>query len=362
MTAANFRTPTIFLAFGCLMLSVACARSGTTNQEADATATAQSRKFRAEGTVDGGGGKGVMCGSRLITLDRFEAERDFGVTSIQLDSSSLDAALLDLSERLVSQTSTYELLPRGQWDSGLETKLLNSWKTELIGQRLQSIAPGSRLAATADATLPNLPADCYFTQIAVYDFNGIIHYDPEYMAMLDWADVAVLYAHEYFYSLYRRNGERTSDGTRKLVAFALANRLKPMFQNMWNAKKLVSCFGGGGQTSRNQVFEFYLVEAAGGGLDVYFRGLGRALTFTETRTHFHGVTTAEFLSGQWAPTSLIAAEDFFGHRWIVELEPQSDLTHGRDFFSARAYQVGETTNETAAIRCREENQKEATSP
>lgn len=312
--------------------------------------------IQVRGTVDGGGGKGVLCGNRLVTLDRFEAERDFG-SAVHLEGATVDEALLSMMERFGSHTATEPMLPMVQWSASGKIKLLKQWQ-EMVGDHLKPVLVGTRLAPTQDATLPLLPPTCSFVQIAVYESTGTIQYDTEYWNMLEPIDVAVLYAHEYYYAEFRKFGAKTSDETRQMIARALANKLKPMFEELWFKPHFVSCYGG----DKTQSFEFSVSDSGSGlGVDVYFRLLGTKYVYTQTHGSASGFGASQFMSGGFPKNSLEVTEDVFGTKWTVDIEPNT-LGRASSQILIRAYRKSDPLPNLAEVRCRVENQKPPAGP
>lgn len=285
---------------------------------------------KKEGTVDGGGGKGVLCKlpngrSRLITLDRFEAEAQFG-NDVQMDSSTIDEALLSIAERFTNHSNETPVVPKSQWSEKGRADILREW-SDLIGSRLKPVARGTRLSLTQDASLPSLPSNCQVVQIAVYDKTGVIHYDTEYWSMLDPMDIAVLHAHEYYYLQYRKYGYKTSDETRALISRILANRLAPMFEDLWNKSENLYCYGGGAGNTKGELYEFYLAPSQNRqDLNVYFKGVGKEFVYSRTVGTIPNMNFDEFMSERFKHSRFEVHEPLFGKKWIAEIAPNTQVS------------------------------------
>lgn len=303
----------------------------TAGSGGDGTAGTAANNNRKEGTVDGGGGKGVLCklpngSSRLVTLDRYEAEIQFG-KDVQMDSSTVDEALLSIAERFTNHTNETPIVSKSQWSEQGRAEILREW-SDLISSRLKPIARGTRLSLTQDASVPPLPSSCQVVQIAIYDKNDVIHYDTEYWSMLDPMDVAVLHAHEYFYLQYRKYGYKTSDETRALISRILADRLPPMFENLWSKTDYLYCYGGGAGEAKDELYEFYLAPSSQNqqDLDVHFKGIGKEYVYSRTVGTIPGISMDDFMSGHFKPTRFEVREPLFDKKWIAEIEQNTQVT------------------------------------
>ena len=339
------------------LAACACSRNESPSGS-DVPATSPRQLVQAEGTVDGGGGKGVLCGSRLVTLDRFEAERNFG-SAVRLDSETVDEALIAIGDRFAKHTGTQDTVPMNQWTQGSKVRLLKQWKNS-IGVRLRPIPAGARLVDTTDATLPKLPATCSFVQLAIYEKDGTIKYDTDYWARLEPIDIAVLYAHEYFYAEFRKNGYKTSDETRAMISQLLANKLKPMFQDLWSKPDFLNCDGGGSIPGTS--FEVFLSDSNAGSpvLSLYFRRLGDTVVYTETHGEMLGLTTEDFLNPKnWLSSQFTVREAVFGTPWLIEIQlnPMGTSPAGHKEILFRAYRSGEPAPQLVPMLCRVQKQR-----
>lgn len=346
-----------------LTSTLGCTASGGSSSSGDPTDPKGT--FSVEGTVDGGGGKGVLCAlpdgrSRLVTLDRFEAELAYG-SNVRLDANTVDEALISIGERFALHTSTNSIAPKSEWSAEGRSMVLQNWK-EFVGNRLRPISAGARLSPTADATLPPLPKACKFVQIAVYTKVGIIFYDADYWARLEPMDVAILYAHEYFYSEYRKMGYKTSDETRVIIGDIISSKMKPMFEELWSTPEYVLCFGGGGPSSQGELYEFYLAPAPENSaeLKVYFRGIGKEYVYTPTiSTASLSMSMDHFLSESFGTATFTAEEKRFDKKWTIHITRSSLRSSGsrEAEILIQAHPEGQISGATSHGHCQIQKQR-----
>ncbi|MEN9722620.1 MAG: hypothetical protein RJB38_606 [Pseudomonadota bacterium] len=125
------------------------------------------------GTKDGGGGIGVLCGTTLRTLDVYEAEEIHHLPPVP-KFPTFEENVRVYGSPLAAYWSEE---PVDTTDPSLQQQLVDLLKSEIIG-RFSDIPGGTTLPPTQDATLPPIPGNCSFAQIAIYsDEEGIIYRD-----------------------------------------------------------------------------------------------------------------------------------------------------------------------------------------
>lgn len=264
----------LLLAILPLLLFTACGKN-------TASQNTQQSGFSDAGGVDGGGGKGVMCGNTLTTLDLYEARKN-GLTPQALNGD-LDLHLqtygLELAKHFAASMAEFSSPTLGAEVSQL-------LKNEILN-KIKDIPEGQKLAVTRDATLPTLPAGCSDVQIAVYSKDGTIYRDPKLWAMLPPVEQAALVLHEFVYYRARTYGKAAnSDESRKVIGLILSgSNPEPMLKPIWGASRVVSCVGGIEGTTQEVLDTYAISEYENGvlGVGIYFFQLkGYALS---SRTH-----------------------------------------------------------------------------
>lgn len=192
-------------------------KSETINNYFDSGKVTQQNEELVEGTINGGGGKGIRCVDpvtkkpTLQLLDLYEAEMLYGLETRPSPAGSNEA--LDLMA---------ELMGRHFWNPStidLEEykKMLRSGYEKFISKDARFIPAGKRLKPVADAFEPLVDPNCELVQIAVYYDESILLIDQELWKELDWLNRMALYVHEVLYAVDRSNGVTNSISVRKLV-------------------------------------------------------------------------------------------------------------------------------------------------
>ncbi len=277
--------PTLFLL---ALLLLSCGGSPKNSGESQFQRT----PLKSEGTSNGGGGKGVKCGSSVTTLDLWEAVH-ISRLKLKPEQSSLDQEIIDGALAYVKQTQPYWTTPV------TDQQILDRVKAAFFDRQV-FIAEGRRLAFTQDATLPSLPIGCEFVQIAIYVDDGKIYTDREYWnQMSDQAKASLVY-HEIAY-LRSREFQKTplkfnSDEARGVIGRIYSTLpIEPNFPD-FRGKNAVWCGAGGGSNGA-AVFETYLVEESRGGVAgvaIYFFALNGEYMLTKTEGFLAGDTVQPY--------------------------------------------------------------------
>jgi len=220
----------------------------------------------AYGGMEGGGGKGVLCGNQVRVLDLYEAEvvHHLPVTPSQNDLYAY-IANYGLAVGYYQSETGFDLD-----NASYKSMVLDFYKKEVI-DKFSDIASGTRLPFTPDATLPSLPSGCSFVQIALFADTGVLYRDREYWDQLSIQDQAALILHEGIYRGRRLEGEMNSDEMRYIVGLAFAKQLpEPILKPLWSVPGAWWCIN---QDPMTEKFEFYAInESRLGkpGLGIYF--------------------------------------------------------------------------------------------
>ncbi|KYG63881.1 hypothetical protein AZI86_13770 [Bdellovibrio bacteriovorus] len=191
----------------------------TPNPEATA-----SKNNTIEGTVNGGGGKGVLCKKNgqetLEILDLYEGRLlyDLKYTKFQsLEDASVDEVLGEVAQAYM----TYASEP--VWAS-LTTD--EAMKNAMIGFKnlIRFVDDGVSLKATNDSNEAFVEAGCEVKQIAVYYDENILLVDKKLWNKLDNVNKAALVLHEAFYQQERKIKEKTTSvSTRRFVSHIMSD-------------------------------------------------------------------------------------------------------------------------------------------
>lgn len=200
----------------------------------------------AAGTRDGGGGIGVYCAAKspqLQLLDLYEARVINKLVPLP-PMGDLKEEYYQASVRWFETTKSpvYNLKPeKAKTDMAIDGILSGAglFKVEFVGHGV--------LHPTEDATLPVLPRDCEFVQIA-RNFTPpnsskiLIQIDQSYWDELDSTNKAALLLHETTYAFrYAIDKESLSDNTRFIIGRLFSkNQLTPKFYDM-SANRFYKC-------------------------------------------------------------------------------------------------------------------------
>lgn len=269
----------------------------------------------ALGTSNGGGGKGVQCGTSLMVLDLYEA---------QLRGQQLLQAFPTYQENVAvygAALGNYLNDPTGIPITG--DIVVNALR-EHFEPKVKYIPDGERLPATQDASLPKIPANCQFVQIAVWEKNNEVKIDRELWNRLSPQHQAALALHEIIYLTDRGNGAQTSDESRFVIADIFSNsapraRMGPFRTNT----DRVMCVAGGGD-SKTPTFEFFAygeVKNSVRGVGIYFRSVADNYMMALTESFVPTVRTEDLVRENFKLNTKIVNVARSGF-WNFELQTQ----------------------------------------
>jgi hypothetical protein len=246
----------------------------------------------ALGTSNGGGGKGVQCGSSLMVLDLYEAG---------LRGKPLLRAYPTYDENVAvygAAVGNFMNDPTGILITG---DIVRQAMKEHFDPKIKYVPYGQRLPATQDASLPVLPANCQFVQIAIWEKNDEIKIDRELWERLPPQHQAALALHELIYLADRKNGANTSDESRFVIADIFTNpapraRMGPFLSNT----DRVMCFAGGGdsQTPKFEFFAYGEIRNSARGVGFYFRSVADNYMMALTEGFLANMRTEDLIGEQ----------------------------------------------------------------
>jgi hypothetical protein len=175
-----------------------------------------------QGTINGGGGKGVLCErdgkSTLEVLDLYEGRVLYQRKPKEINVSN-EAEMIAAASKLVAGHFL------GQ--SGEQNKEVSDYfNREIIVPLVKSIRyiDGQlQVKETNDSKEPLTERGCKVVQIAVYHNESVLLINQDFWQKLDWRNRTALILHELVYR-YGRGvlNESDSTNTRKLVAFLMS--------------------------------------------------------------------------------------------------------------------------------------------
>ncbi len=169
-----------------------------------------------EGTINGGGGKGVLCrtgkGEIIEILDFYEARLIHDLVIEDQDLNQEQA--IELAARLLSN---HFWTP---WNIDVESVVEKS--KLMISSAINDIkfiTEGKKLKSTKDSFEPLVENGCEIVQIAVTYDESVILVDKTLWDRLDWLNRVALITHELYYFVERLSGVENSISTRRFVGY-----------------------------------------------------------------------------------------------------------------------------------------------
>ncbi|MGZ3794080.1 MAG: hypothetical protein ACXVCP_17125 [Bdellovibrio sp.] len=204
---------------------------GTSTADESKTSTTLKNNM-IEGTVNGGGGKGVLCKKSgqetLETLDLYEGRVLYGQKYSQ-KFSSLDEALSKIQKDYLAYFSE----PLNRTTDGNAEGIGPSYKESIekaaalemsrTREKIKFIGSGKTLNSTNDANEAVIEEQCSSAQIAVYYDENVLLVNKQLWDKLDYINQAALLYHEVLYKKARERGETSSVKTRRIVANLLSD-------------------------------------------------------------------------------------------------------------------------------------------
>jgi len=294
------------------------------------------RFAQAGGSIQSGGGKGILCGSTLATLDLFEArQRGLGILP---GSGDFEADIGSFG----AETYKHIADSNAGFDSPQLAEMLRKEMHDSIISHFRSIPKGQRLPLTGDATLPPLPDNCSAVQIAIYAENGSIYLDADYWSMLPPIERVALVVHEWIYYRARQyGGALNSDESRRVLGLIFSGKNpEPLLSPIWNADHIAWCMAGTKGTDREN-YEFYAIDETQGnrsGVGIYFKEFKSSYLTSRVSVFLPGMTLEKLVSNRFSNTFGTATNHLFGKEWVFEMAPGYDSTTNIEL---RAYVIGE---------------------
>jgi len=215
-----------------------------------------------QGTINGGGGKGVLCASNpenVEVLDIYEGRELYNLNysgSIAQSEKEMHAVVLKkfISHFYPQSEQTEENL-----------KIISESIFNPLLKNIKFTAKGQKLKHTVDASEPLISSDCKVVQLAVYYDESVLIIDKEYWDKMDLRNKAALLLHELVYFMVRQQGESNSIQSRKLVGHLLSDSgIRSRFQRLPKEKFATCEISDRQATSKNtKIYLFNEINAEG---------------------------------------------------------------------------------------------------
>lgn len=197
--------------------AVSCVKQETIRVVPSSEGVAQknSTDNKVEGTINGGGGKGILCAKNntksIEVLDLYEARVLYGLNikhKPQTEDEALDLVIALITKHFWNP----DTIPMGDFQ-----KIAKESFRKNFYNNIKFISAGQKLKLVNDSFEPLVEQGCEMVQIAVYYDESLLLVDKELWDQLDWLNKMALIAHEGFYFQDRQNGSTNSMASRKLV-------------------------------------------------------------------------------------------------------------------------------------------------
>lgn len=283
-----------------LGLSSCVYRTETKTVTPDSIVTGQSTGQQAvEGTINGGGGKGVLCQTpgqpeSLETLDLYEGRVLY----------SLDI-LANLKTEAEAKDFIVEKIAHHFWNPyTIEVteykKILSKNLENGFFKNIRFLGSGKYLKTVNDSLEPIFESNCKAVQVAVYYNETDLVIDQNYWNKMDWTNKAALLLHEAFYFHERQNGAKNSIASRKAVAEAFSTKgLIPKAYGVPESKFLGCSIRKNGYISYGNFMaydtEINSFEKKVKGLEIVFTYLNFQNSFLRTSAFFENLSQEKIM-------------------------------------------------------------------
>lgn len=292
----------------------------TKTVQAPATANSSSDQ-RIEGTINGGGGTGVLCekdGKKTLeVLDLYEGRVLYGLTRRATPIDENDA-IKTLATLLANHYAENDFIFSDEAVRASRDKVARDATEKLIRkvvqERMHFVESDKDLKYTQDVSDAIAEQGCKLVQIATYYNESVILVNRRYWSMLDWTGKMAIYAHEPIFRHARSNGAKTSVETRKFVAHLLsAQGVTPIVPQGALPKRIAQCIisKDGSSVGDATVIESTELETPYSdekepGLKFYFHGLLDRQIMFRTSAFFRQLTLDQLKDPTKLPTRLEA--------------------------------------------------------
>lgn len=242
------------------------------------------------GTINGGGGKGVLClnhGQQTYeVLDIYEGrehhKRNY-TKEIRSEKEMVDT-ILELLARHFKNPSKSDEDMKEEIKKEFIDPLLNSIKYTEKNQRLKFVP---------DDLSPLMAENCKPIQLAIYYDEAVLLIDSNYWAKLSWLNRTALLLHELVYRWAREKGQVNSIQSRRLVGSMLSDSGAKSLRFGVPEKGYIRCFAEAGDSFSNILFDAYNVKSDDfKGVEAVFYAMGQEFSLFHTSARFDELHTS----------------------------------------------------------------------
>ncbi len=273
-----------------LTLSATFVACGPRQNSNTASTPPEGTPIELNGTINGGGGKGVLCLNRgqqtYEVLDIYEGREHHKLKyskEIRSEKEMVDT-ILDLLVRHFQNLFGSEKDLRAEIKKEFIEPLLNSIKYTEKNQRLKFVG---------DDLSPLIADNCKPIQLAIYYDEAVLLIDGNYWAKLNWLNRTALLLHELIYRLAREKGQVNSIQSRRLVGSMLSDTgAKPIVFGV-PERGFIRCFAEAGDSFSTINFDAYNLKTDDfSGVEAVFYAMGLEVSLFHTSARFLGLHTS----------------------------------------------------------------------
>lgn len=210
--------------------------------EATAKTDSNDKDKDVDGTINGGGGKGVLCTkggtTTLQALDLYEADVLYNLKSTY-NPANQDEAFDLIANLLAKHYWNPSSIPVSEIAKHFKDDLLKNF-----ADKIRFISAGKKLNLINDSFEPIIEQGCEMVQVATYYDESILLIDKSLWDQMDWLNKTALLTHELVYFKARSEGATNSMASRKLVGQLFSSQgARPMADGIPSDKtKFASCY------------------------------------------------------------------------------------------------------------------------
>jgi len=259
---------------------------------------------QAEGTINGGGGKGVRCQQKeaitVETLDLYEAKVLYNLDIVQIENSQ-DQALTLIASLLSKHLWHPGAIPMEEYQNKLREMLIHTWL-----KNIRFIDSKKKLKLINDSFEPLVEDGCELVQVAAYYDESILLVDKSLWDKMDWLNRASLLAHELIYYIDRQNGSTNSMASRKLVGQLFSKKgARPKADGIpLRQSQYARCYLSNKGVIIGYFFAFNSLQNDEAGLELVFNFLQNEMSLFRTSSFLPTVTLESF-KNKTTQTSLV---------------------------------------------------------
>lgn len=271
----------------------------------------------AMGTKDGGGGKGVLCGNKVETLDLWEA-RHKGIR-IASSAGSLEDNIIKFGTSMMVTGSCSSAEYRFKKDGGGKW-LLKEYNEKRFFSGVSDIPYGETLPATADATITTQQLNemasegCSLVQVIIKsEVDYTMKRDLNLWNKMDLVNQVAMMIHEYLYDKNIYN--LTSDQVRLRIGFVFSD--VDLLPSKFCGEKTLICGNGSDLYTAINMF-----KDGKAGVAFYFDKINGIDLYSETEAFYPGINLTDLMKGKFKRLDIVVKNATIPQQWSFKIIPK----------------------------------------